>query len=296
MAGILNQKQRVIDAIFTVDGRRQIANGTIDIAFATFTDNGVFYESDDGVTARNPADTGITLEAVSLPRDVIIPEADDDGAFSLSLTDNSKIVNGRRVVSGSFEPMSGTLSSYSGSLSVMSTAVNHFSQLGIIGTTDGLTTGNFNVDLNNVELTTNLDLVGHINKLKPILFDDDLNHMMNVRFLPPEYEENNVTLPMGNYSKITNENHSTFDTFEEEELKNSISSETIVFSETSNSNNLLGQVFEIGPDGVTKLAIIDYGEFSEDGEIQGRVFYLGKVARDLSGTPKFLRLFTLVFK
>ena len=224
MAGILNQKQRVIDAIFTVDGRRQIANGTIDVAFASFTDNGIFYESNDGVVAR-PVDTSIALEAVSLPRDVIIPEADDDGAFSLSLSDNSKVVNGRRVISGSFAPLTGTLSSYSGSLSVMNTAVNHFSQLSIIGTTDGLTQERFAVDLNNVELTTDLDLVGHINKLKPILFDDDLNHMLNVRYLPPEYEENNVSLPMGNYAKITNENHSTFDTFEEEELKNSISSQ-----------------------------------------------------------------------
>ena len=55
-------------------------------------------------------------------------------------------------------------------------------------------------------------------------------------------------------------------------------------------------MFEINSEGVKKLAIIDYGEFHNDGQLEGRVFYLGKIARDVSGTPKFLRLFTLVFK
>ena len=34
MAGILNNKQRIMDAIFTVEGRRQMANGTIRLSFA----------------------------------------------------------------------------------------------------------------------------------------------------------------------------------------------------------------------------------------------------------------------
>ena len=154
MAGILDTKRRILDALITVDGRRQMANSTIDISFATFSDEGIFYDSDDGVSARDISDL-LILEAASLPRDVIIPEVDDDGAFSLSLADGNKVVNGRKVVSGSFDTISvdengvrtvvqaetvltGVINAYSGAQDVMSTAIKHFRQLNIIRTDDGL--------------------------------------------------------------------------------------------------------------------------------------------------------------
>ena len=119
---------------------------------------------------------------------------------------------------------------------------------------------------------------------------------MNLRYLPPEYIENNEEFPLGNYPKITSEEHSTYDTFAAEELDSALSSDNVDFYEVSESNNLLGQCFEITSTGVTKMAIIDYGEFREEGKIKGRVFYLGKIVRDVAGTPKFIRVFTLVFK
>ena len=44
MAGILDPKKRIIDALITVDGRRQMAANTIDISFATFSDDKNFRE------------------------------------------------------------------------------------------------------------------------------------------------------------------------------------------------------------------------------------------------------------
>ena len=76
MAGILDIKRRIMDAIITVDGRRQMAANTIDLQFATFSDEGIFYDSEDGLSARDISDLPI-LEVMSLPRDVIIPEVDD---------------------------------------------------------------------------------------------------------------------------------------------------------------------------------------------------------------------------
>ncbi len=297
MAGILNNKQRILDAILTLDGRRQMAAGTMEISFVSFTDEGLFYSSDDGTTA-SPCDKMFGLEATSLPKDVIIPESDDDGAFSLSLSDNSKMVNGRRIISGSETVTTGTVDSFSGSLSTMQSAMHHFDWQQIIGTTtlDPFEIKDFKVSKNTINLSTDLSLKNSADKLKPILFDDNLSHMLNLKYLPPEYEENNVELPLGNYPKVTAEEHTTFDTFIVDELDPSLSSDSIEFVEVSEANNLLGQVFEITPTGVTKLTIIDYGEFRQEDNLVGRIFYLGKIVKDTAGTPKFIRLFTLVFK
>jgi hypothetical protein len=76
--GILDSKSRIIDAIITVEGRRQMAEGTFNVSFATFTDNDVVYESDLIEGHVDPTDR-IYLEAKSLPQDQIIFEANDSG-------------------------------------------------------------------------------------------------------------------------------------------------------------------------------------------------------------------------
>ena len=301
MAGILNNKQRIMDAIFTVEGRRQMANGTIRLSFASFTDEGLFYDSDDGVHIREIMDPGfLTFEAVSLPKDVIVPEVDDTGAFSITNSDNSKIVNGRQIISGSSGFQTGSINVFSGSSSTMETAIQHFDWNQIIGTVDSLNDEikSFECHKNTVNLTTkNLpELRTHVSNLRPLLFDSHLAHMKNLKYLPPQFEENNTMKPLGNYPKITSEDHSTFDTFAVTELLPSISKDTVRFVKTSEANNLIGQCFEIGEYGIKKLIMIDYGEYIEAGEVLGRIFYLGKIARDSSGTPRFIRTFTLVFK
>ena len=56
MAGILDVKRRIMDAIITVDGRRQMASNVIDLSFATFSDEGLFYDSVDGKSANFGSD------------------------------------------------------------------------------------------------------------------------------------------------------------------------------------------------------------------------------------------------
>jgi hypothetical protein len=73
--------------------------------------------------------------------------------------------------------------------------------------------------------------------------------------------------------------------------------EEIKFSETSNDNNIICQILEAKPDGVEKLAIIDYGEFPDaDPYSQGkRVFFAGKIYSDGFGIVTYVNLFTIVF-
>ncbi len=311
MAGILNTKQRILDALITVDGRRQMANRTIDISFATFSDEGIFYDSEDGFSARDISDLAI-LEVASLPRDTVIPEVDDDGAFSLSLADGNKVVNGRKVVSGSLPRISvdengvrtvieeetvltGTINAYSGALDVMRTAMKHFQQLNIIRTDDGILESDFKTDTNTVNLTT-VPIPAALAAIRPMIFDDNLNHLLNMKYLPPEVEDNNNMVPLADYPKFNKEPYNNFSSFMEENLIPAISRTEINFTARSKSNNLLGQFFEINKNGVNKLLAIDYGEFVNENEKRHRVFILGKTIRDANGTAKFCKLFTLVFE
>ena len=169
MAGILDVKRRIMDALITVDGRRQMASNTIDISFATFSDEGLFYDSDDGISARDISDLPI-LEVMSLPRDIIIPEVDDDGAFSLNLADGNKIVNGRKVISGALDTievdengartvvkvdsvLTGAINVYSGAMESISTARKHFQQLNMLKTDDGLLDSAFRGDISSFNLS-----------------------------------------------------------------------------------------------------------------------------------------------
>lgn len=311
MAGILDVKRRIIDAIITLDGRRQMASNVIDLSFATFSDEGLFYDSDDGVSARDISDLPI-LEVMSLPRDVIIPEVDDDGAFSLNLSDGNKIVNGRKVVSGALDTISvdengvrtvvkvesvltGTINVYSGALDTIRTAKKHFEQLNILKTDSGILDSLFKADVSRVDLSTQ-EIPASLSSIKPLMFDDSINHIVNTKYLPPEVTtDENQSVPMGDYPKFTNEPYHNFESFEENELSSALSSREINFTESGSANNLLGQVFEVTENSTNKLVIVDYGEFVDELQNRYRVFYLGKPLRDSNGTPKFCKLFTLVF-
>ena len=71
-------KLRIIDAILTVEGRRQIAQGTFKVSHATFTDLGVAYIPDSEFGHDDPT-TKIYFEACNLPQDQITFEANDEG-------------------------------------------------------------------------------------------------------------------------------------------------------------------------------------------------------------------------
>jgi hypothetical protein len=78
MSGILDKKSRVIDAILTVEGRRQMAEGTFDVSYVTFTDASVAYIPDPDQGHVDPTDK-IYFEACNLPQDQITFEANDEG-------------------------------------------------------------------------------------------------------------------------------------------------------------------------------------------------------------------------
>ncbi len=311
MAGILDPKKRIIDAIITVEGRRQLAKEEFEIAFATFSDEGTIYDSDDGLSARDISNLPV-FEVVSLPRDTIIPEITDTGAFSLALADGNKIVNGRRVVSGSFAKvtvneagvrtvvqatpvLTGTLNVYSGSTDVMRTSKLHFDQLNIIGTEDGLVKSTFFTDKNTVRLSTE-EIKLPMSSVKPLIFDDAVNLGVQSKYLPPRVKQSQGSSFLGHYPKLTSEPINNYESFKEEILDNSISKETIQMLSSGKNLNLLCQLFEINNQKTQKLVAIDYGNLKDQENNVYRIYFVGKPIRDLNGILKFCRLFTLVFE
>lgn len=78
MSGILDNKSRVIDAMLTFEGRRQLADGNFTIKYATFSDTNVSYGIDKANGHDDPS-VKIYLEAWNAPQDQITFEADDSG-------------------------------------------------------------------------------------------------------------------------------------------------------------------------------------------------------------------------
>jgi len=78
MSGILDNKTRIIDAIVTSEGRRQLAEGDMRIEYVSFTDAGTYYRA-DVVSGSADASSRIFFEACNLPQDQITFEADDSG-------------------------------------------------------------------------------------------------------------------------------------------------------------------------------------------------------------------------
>lgn len=77
---------------------------------------------------------------------------------------------------------------------------------------------------------------------------------------------------------------------------------SVNFVETSRSNNIVCQFFEAGNAKFDKLSVIDYGEFPDENpgspealeSPNRRVFFVGKIRKDSTGSETFVCLFTVV--
>lgn len=332
MSGILDNKSRVIDAVLTYEGRRQMAEGTFSINYATFSDNFVSYQRNDEEGHEDPTNK-IYLQAFNAPQDQITFEADDSGnlvAFrqhsSINPDSNSwtSFLNGkikRRSLSGSFseEPVYGAdfASQIEG---IFTSSIDNFKKLSIIGTSDSLFEDyNFAVSPNEVTFTikNNSETIQMIpptdvNTIDALFSDEKLRNVDNFKYLPPikkqsffikNANEQDVTInqdtllglypPWGPTKKLTfSDINKMLQPYEE-------FSKTVYFDPTSRNNDIVAQFFEINDGSAKKLDVIDYGKISNDSlnpkALRQHVFFVGKVLVDDAGSDCFVHLFTLVF-
>ena len=222
MSGILDNKSRVIDALITYEGRRQLFEGKFDIKFVSFTDRHVSYELDSENGHTDPADK-IYLEAYNTPADQITFEADDSGklksfrqhesiGLSTVIGPTTGTVSWTSFVNGNIlsrlasfaEPtlkiqstvVSETVlgSPFASQINgILNTSIDNFKSLGIIGSSDPLFEDqNFAVSANEVRFTiyensesTQMSLPTNINTVDALFSDEKLRNVENFMYLPP---------------------------------------------------------------------------------------------------------------
>jgi len=300
LAGILDNKSRVIDAIITREGRRQIASGMLRANFISFTDRNVVYSKDASGYLEDPG-AHIYFEASSNDDDSIIPETSFDGEMLPFSTSDFDTTNGR--VPGEF--LTGSIQVYD---SISSSSIESFTRQMIIGSRDTLRVQlgyGFRVGAENTDFYITDSFVSQSNGIDRAYVDDiesvfqdyRFGNFDNYKFMPPldrPIDESIAPRQMATYTQI---NENPLDTLSElEQYLSGKQFSEIRFTNTSDSNNLVSQLFEHGKNGVIKLAVVDGGQFEgSDGKFQ-HVFFAGKLYRDSAQSLNFVNIFTMVFE
>lgn len=226
MSGILDNKSRIIDAVLTYEGRRQMAQNTFKIKYASFTDRGVNYVLDATEGHVDPTKK-IYLESFNAPYDQITFEADDSGTLigfrqhgtlsyqsvTGSVTSSvgwTSFVNGKIIsrlqtfsqsstLTGSYAdyPVSG--SSFASQLEgILTSSFDNFKSLCVLGTADPLFEDqNFALSSNEIAFTlsnnnTNWQMIPptNINTIDSLFNDEKTRNAENFLYLPPIIKTN----------------------------------------------------------------------------------------------------------
>ena len=307
--GLLEKKSRFLDTIVTDQGRRQMFTGEFRIRFVAFSDGATFYEPDE-VSGSADAQKRVFLEAASLPQDQVTFEADDSGKLAPFRSANSLGVLGGKVLTGSGDSVLNFVTGSefaSAASSLLSSSLDAFCKLNIIGSSDffldepafRLSRPSLHFEMTNESpLPTSGICNANLNDVEGFFQDKRLSHIPNFKFMPPINKKTFLQpegSSLGNFVPISQKEILTYD-----ELLKQLEGkpvETIEFLDTSRANNVMGQFFEIMPNEVKKLDIIDYGSFpsGDPATPDRRVFFAGKVFIDDRGTNTFVNMFTLIF-
>lgn len=145
-----------------------------------------------------------------------------------------------------------------------------------------------------------------LNAIDSIFSDDKMSHLENFMYLPPIIKTSDSLVPdkskienltpylLGNYPSW-GENEKKLDY---EGLMTQLSAyeapSTVTFRSTSNPNKVLGQIFEVTNNSVSKLDLVDFGDMKHDSQSK-RVYFAGKTFLDNRGTTCFVNMFTIIF-
>ena len=322
MAGILNNKERMIDFIVTEEGKRQATSGQMKIEYASFTDMHTFYSPSSSFGTGDPlalpgvaadASSRIFFEASDRYQDVVVPELEAGNSLRPFKTSDFSF-DGQVVASGTFRK------GYQKKLNIITGSqirqvserslegiTRNFNDLRILGTTDPFsnttgfqtssTTGSFYI-WDDMPMGRTMNGSISLESAESLFADRRFSHFSNFTYLPPVNTPTPGSYtgePLGIYPKLNEKELVTY-----EQLHDSLKSAQkleLQFTDTSRDNNLVAQMFEFSSKGVNKLSIIDFGEFGDDDPFSPgkRVFFVGKLYRDANGAETFMNIFTVVF-
>jgi hypothetical protein len=314
MAGILDNKKRVMDTIVTQEGKRQLASGQFQIKYASFTDGSTFYEG-DVVSGSSDATRRISFEATNRYQDSIVFETDDSGNM-LSFQGNGvgMTPEGSVMMSGdgtSAPSVVITSEAFSSAVSSLTDAsLDSFYDLNIIASNDSNlikkshgSEGFYikNIGKNHFTITDGTSFTGGkstgtLEESSAFILDEKLAHIDNFQFLPPiNHNDKSRNGSYINYNDTpTGSRMSDKKLFKEIRKSEYLS---LSLKNISRSNNSLIQIFETSEKDakITKLDTIDYGNI----KIRGKSYYVvfvGKVFVDKYNQPTFINMFTLLME
>lgn len=357
--GILDNKTRLMDTIITDEGRRQLGTGRFIPAFYSFSDAGAVYSPRDtqvlGAVPDSSIATLLSFEAFPLPQDQVSYEADDSGGLRVFGNNNYftssagvvRVIGGKLIKgweNGTPEVLSSSATFASVASTVLGDNTNNFRKLMILKSPDLLytnrdefivTTSSINFNITDSSTLAGGVTIGSLETTENLYFDRRLSHVDNFSFLPPINKTDNITngaRPIGNYAGAINGNRQIllFNDLKNEfnniivangttQERTQLQRATVRFSETSITNRLVGQIFEMANGKVTKLDVIDFGVFSVANDspllplfpdavpiplnpdlvtatTRIHVYFVGKVLTDATGNDCFLQLCSLVFQ
>lgn len=244
MSGILDNKSRVIDALLTYEGRRQMADGNFVIKYATFSDAFVYYQQDLEEGHVDPTNK-IYLEAFNAPHDQIIFEADDSGnlipfrqhaeigtttivgsttgsvawkSFSQGkLKEITKTYSYTTAVTSSIDESTIRNDDFASQIEgILTSSFDNFKKLRIIGSQDrvfadqefALNTNevSFNIVVN--EETVQMQDPTNINTIDALFNDEKLRNIDNFKYLPPiKKVKNNNSIDKTDVQALETENY-----------------------------------------------------------------------------------------
>jgi len=203
MAGILDNKKRIMDTIVTQEGRRQLASGNFQIKYASFTDGSTFYEGDvnEGCT---DATKRISFEAVNKYQDNIVFETDDSGNLLSFKGSNVELTPEGSVLMASDGTDELTIveteEAFSSAISTLTSAsFESFFDLNLITTEDSdlikkswskegfhtkSVSSNF-FTIKNSSTFSSKKRRGTLEESSAFILDEKLSHVDNFQFLPP---------------------------------------------------------------------------------------------------------------
>ena len=208
MSGMLNSKQRVLDAFITQAGRAQMATGEFRVKYASFSDAEVFYQADI-VSGSTDATSRVSFEACNLPQDNVTFEADGSGLLKpFKNSTQYDVINGQ-MVSWSWQPVTSSILTGSvqtnyvngpdfinASDGLLTSSIDNFNRLHVLSTNDSIFEDDAFFTLSTNSVHWNLTSAGPINVSTAMttidvnvidsLFNDPrCAHFKNFQKLPP---------------------------------------------------------------------------------------------------------------
>jgi hypothetical protein len=292
MSGILDSKTRVLDTLITLEGRKQLMNGGMNIKYVSFTDGSVVYKEDlFNSGSSDDATQRIQFEASNLPHDRITFGSNETGKVNASVESGLDISIRDGLIN--YREIQELTSSIKVQISdqILSSSINNFKKNILIsnidpvfddtdfGLTPQLSSGGIEFDIRGNTSISRSDKFE--NTLVDIYRDPKFSNNKRYKFLPPISKTTDENIDKSNYESFKSrliaqyapwgliggeEGRLTIDEIFNNHLKHVKSdlSRSFRFDPTSNLNNIMIQGFDNIVNNeiiqsTEKIVFVDYG-------------------------------------